>query len=349
MCEGDLREDWALSASGTIPLLVIGAGPAGLSVGIAARQAGVECVLLDRATVVSAVEKYPLGMTFFSTPERIEIGGIPLVASGEKPTRRDGLIYYRRVAEHYRLDVRVREEVVAARRLADGGFELDVRRPHDTVTYRAANVVVATGYYDQPNRLGVPGEELPHVSHYFTEGHRHWRQRVVIVGGGNSAVDAALESWRAGAAVTMVLRGEALHPTVKAWVLPDITNRLREGSIAARWRSRVRAITPTDVEVETPEGIERLPADRVLLMTGYRPDLALLRGLGVPIDAGSGVPAHDEATMATPVPGLYVAGVIAGGYDDNRLFIENTRHHGSLVVADVQRRRGVRPGAAAPA
>ena len=317
-------------------LLVVGAGPTGLSVGIAATRAGISCILLDRATVVSAIEKYPLGMTFFSTPEKIEIGDIPLVTTSEKPTRRDGLIYYRRVAEHYHLDVRVRETVTAIAREADGTFVVSVRRPHDEVTYRADAIVIATGYYDQPNALGVPGEDRSHVSHYFVEGHRHWRQKVVIVGGGNSAVDAALESWRAGAEVTMILRGEALHPTVKAWVLPDITNRLNEGSIKVRYRSRVRAITPTHVSIANDRGVtEDIPADRVLLMTGYRPDLTLLRSLGVPIDNESGVPAHDEETMATPVPGLYIAGVIAGGYDDNRLFIENTRHHGELIVADL--------------
>ena len=320
---------------------MVGAGPAGLAAGIAAARAGISCILLDRATVVSAIEKYPLGMTFFSTPERIEIGGIPLVTSSEKPTRRDGLVYYRRVAEHYQLDVRVRETVTAIRREPDNTFVVTVRRPHDEATYHAKAVVIATGYYDQPNALGVPGEDLSHVSHYFVEGHRHWRQNVVIVGGGNSAVDAALESWRAGAEVTMVLRGDSLHSTVKAWVLPDITNRLTEGSIRIRYRSRVRAITPTHVTIANDRGVtEEIPADRVLLMTGYRPDLGLLRSLGVPIDTESGVPAHDESTMATPVPGLYVAGVIAGGYDDNRLFIENTRHHGELIVADLLRRAG---------
>ncbi len=327
------------SSGSDTQLLVVGAGPTGLAVGIAAAGAGISCILLDRATVVSAIEKYPLGMTFFSTPEKIEIGDIPLVTTSEKPTRRDGLIYYRRVAEHYHLDVRVRETVTAIERQADGSFVVSVRRPHDTVQYRARAVVIATGYYDQPNALGVPGEDLPHVSHYFVEGHRHWRQKVVIVGGGNSGVDAALESWRAGADVTIVLRGEALHPTVKAWVLPDITNRITEGSIKVHYRSRVRAITPTHVTIANDRGvIEELPADRVLLMTGYRPDLSLLRSLGVPIDPESGVPAHDEATMATPVPGVYVAGVIAGGYDDNRLFIENTRHHGDLIIADLKLR-----------
>jgi thioredoxin reductase (NADPH) len=331
-----------MTDSSVIPLLVIGAGPAGLATGLAAKRVGIPCVLLDRGTVVSAIERYPLGMTFFSTPEKLEIGGVPFVTATEKPSRREGLIYYRRVAEMFGLDVRVREEVVELHREADGTFRLLVKRPHDTVTYRAANVVVATGYYDQPNRLGVPGEDLPHVSHYFTEGHRHWRQKVVIVGGGNSGVDAALESWRAGAQVTMVLRGEALHPSVKAWVLPDINNRMKEGSIKVRWHSFVRAITPTHVEVVNAQGVpERIPADQVLLLTGYRPNMRLLRMAGVPISEQTGIPRHDEATMATPVPGLYIAGVLVGGDDDNRLFIENTRHHGELVVQAVAARLGV--------
>lgn len=329
-----------MTDSPIIPLLVIGAGPAGLATGLAAKRAGIPCVLLDRSTVVSAIERYPLGMTFFSTPEKLEIGGVPFVTATDKPSRREGLIYYRRVAEMFGLDVRVREEVTGLTREPDGTFTVAVRRPHDTVTYRAANVAVVTGYYDQPNRLNVPGEDLPHVSHYFTEGHRHWRQKVVIVGGGNSGVDAALESFRAGADVTMVLRDAELHPSVKAWVLPDIANRMKEGSIKVRWRTVIRAITPTHVEAVGPDGAaERIPADQVLLLTGYRPDMRLLREVGVPLDAETGVPAHDEATMATPVPGLYVAGVLVGGNDDNRLFIENTRHHGELIAQDVAARR----------
>jgi thioredoxin reductase (NADPH) len=219
-------------------LLVIGAGPIGLAVGIAARQAGVPCVLLDRRTIVSTIERYPLGMTFFSTPERIEIGDIPFIASHEKPTRKDGLLYYRRVAEHYELDIRPGQEVLEVTR-DDGGFVAQVRRPHDETTYRARAVVFATGYFDNPNYLGIPGEELPHVSHYFTEGHPYWHRRVVVIGAGNSSVDAALECWRAGATVTLVHFGEGFDRTVKAWVLPDITNRVKEGSIAVRWRSRV--------------------------------------------------------------------------------------------------------------
>jgi thioredoxin reductase (NADPH) len=326
-------------------LLVVGAGPCGLAVAIAATQAGLSCVVLDRRTIVSTIERYPLQMTFFSTPERIEIGGIPFIASHEKPTRADGLIYYRRVAEHFRLDVRPGENVVTVAREPDEGFGVEVTRAHDAKRYRAANVVFATGYYDNPNFLRVPGEELPHVAHYFLEGHPYWHRRVIVIGAGNSSVDAALECWRAGATVTLVHFGEAFDRTVKAWVLPDITNRVKEGSIAVRWRSRIRAITPTDVETvsDVTGAVERLPTDAVLAMTGYHADTTLLRGLGVPVDEKSGVPAHDERTMGTPVEGVYLAGVIASGNDANRLFIENSRGHGELIVRDLlERRRGVR-------
>jgi thioredoxin reductase (NADPH) len=325
----------------TSDLLVVGAGPCGLAVAVAATRAGLSCVVLDRRTIVSTIERYPLQMTFFSTPERIEIGGIPFIASHEKPTRADGLIYYRRVAEHFRLDVRPGEDVVNVAREADGAFTVEVTRAHDANRYRAANVVFATGYYDNPNFLRVPGEELPHVAHYFLEGHPFWHRRVIVIGAGNSSVDAALECWRAGATVTLVHFGEGFDRTVKAWVLPDITNRVREGSIAVRWQSRIRAITPTDIEIvsEITGASERLPADAVLAMTGYHADTTLLRRLGVPVDEASGVPAHDERTMGTPVEGVYLAGVIASGNDANRLFIENARGHGELIVGDIVTRK----------
>lgn len=335
--------------SETTDVLVIGAGPCGLAAAIAARQAGLSCVVLDRRTIVSTIERYPLQMTFFSTPERIEIGGIPFIASHEKPTRADGLIYYRRVAEHFQLDIRPGEDVVDVAREADGTFTVKAARAHDAKHYRAANVVFATGYYDNPNFLRVPGEELPHVTHYFLEGHPYWHRRVIVIGAGNSSVDAALECWRAGATVTLVHFGEGFDRTVKAWVLPDIANRVKEGSIAVRWHSRVRAITPTDVEVvsDLTGAIERLAADAVLAMTGYHADTTLLRRLGVPVDEATGVPAHDEATMGTPIEGIYLAGVIASGNDANRLFIENSRGHGELIVRNVLARRravAVRPG-----
>ena len=275
-------------------------------------------------------------MTFFSTPERIEIGDIPFIASHEKPTRKDGLLYYRRVAEHYQLDIRPGQEVLEVTR-DDGGFLVQVRRPHDETTYRARAVVFATGYFDNPNYLGIPGEELPHVSHYFTEGHPYWHRRVVVIGAGNSSVDAALECWRAGATVTLVHFGEGFDRTVKAWVLPDIANRVKEGSIAVRWRSRVRAITPTEVEIasDASGAVECLPTDAVLAMTGYHADTSLLERLGVPVDPLTGIATHDERTMETSVPGCYLAGVMASGNDANRLFIENSRAHGELIVRHV--------------
>lgn len=325
----------------TTEILVIGAGPCGLAVGVAARQAGVSCILLDRRTVVSTIERYPLGMTFFSTPEKIEIGDVPFIASHEKPTRRDGLLYYRRVAEHFCLDARPGEEVERVERRGGGGFRLNVRRRHDATMYDAANVVFATGYYDWPNLLGVPGEALPHVHHYFTEGHRHWHQDVVVIGAGNSAVDAALECWRAGARVSLVHLFEGFDRTVKPWVLPDITNRVKEGSIAAHWNSEVVRITPDAVEIRARGGgpALQLPADTVLAMTGYHANTDLLESIGVPVDIQTGVAAHDESTMMTPIPGCYLAGVIASGKDANRLFIENARGHGELIVRDVLRRK----------
>jgi thioredoxin reductase (NADPH) len=335
--------------SETTDVLVIGAGPCGLAAAIAARQAGLSCVVLDRRTIVSTIERYPLQMTFFSTPERIEIGGIPFIASHEKPTRAEGLIYYRRVAEHFQLDIRPGEDVVDVAREADRTFSVKAARAHDAKHYRAANVVFATGYYDNPNFLRVLGEELPHVTHYFLEGHPYWHRRVIVIGAGNSSVDAALECWRAGATVTLVHFGEGFDRTVKAWVLPDIANRVKEGSIAVRWHSRVRAITPTDVEIvsDLTGAVERLAADAVLAMTGYHADTTLLRRLDVPVDDVTGVPAHDEATMGTPVEGIYLAGVIASGNDANRLFIENSRGHGELIVRNILTRRraaAVRPG-----
>jgi bacillithiol disulfide reductase len=328
-------------------VLVVGAGPCGLAAAIAATQAGLSCVVLDRRTIVSTIERYPLQMTFFSTPERIEIGGVPFISSHEKPTRADGLIYYRRVAEHFRLDIRPGEDVVDVSRDADGSFNVEVARAHDTRRYRAANVIFATGYYDNPNFLRVPGEDLPHVTHYFLEGHPYWHRNVVVIGAGNSSVDAALECWRAGATVTLVHFGEGFDRTVKAWVLPDITNRVKQGSIGVRWRSRVRAITPTEVEIASDADgtLERLPADAVLAMTGYHADTTLLRRLGVPVDEATGVPAHDEGTMGTSVDGVYLAGVIASGNDANRLFIENSRGHGELIVADILARRELRRSA----
>jgi thioredoxin reductase (NADPH) len=324
-----------------IELAVIGAGPCGLGVGIAAREAGVECILFDRECVASSIARYPTWMTFFSTAERLELGGIPFIASGDKPTRRDALRYYQRLARHFRLRVRSYETVTAARPAREG-FRLDTRRLDGrTRSVTARSVVVATGYFDHPNRLGVPGEDLPTVHYGYREGHVYFDQDVIVVGGGNSAVDAALELWRWGARVTLVHFEAGLDRGVKPWILPDITNRIGDGSIAARFGHRVREVRPGAVLLHDRAGdrTETLPADFVLAMTGYTPDPWLLQALGAGIDPRSGIPVHDPATMETNVPGVFIAGVIAAGNDANKVFIENGRDHGPRIVATLAARR----------
>jgi len=316
-----------------LDLAVIGAGPCGLAVGVAAKRAHLACSLFDKGPVVSSLLRYPLYMTFFSTPERLEIG-VPFVIAGDKPTRREALAYYRRVAEHFELDVRQYHEVVRVKR-APEGFELMARHPGtpEPEAIRSRHLVCATGYFESPNLLGVPGEDLPHVSHFFVEPHPYWQQRVVVVGGGNSAVEAALELSRVNAQVTMVHFLGDFDRGVKPWVLPDITNRVKEGRVAVRWCSRVVEIARSHVVVRRePDGDrETLPADFVLALTGYRADLTLLRSLGVEVGETTGVPRHDPATMETNVPGVYIAGVLSSGFDANKIFIENGREHGGRI------------------
>ena len=321
-----------------LDLAVIGAGPCGLAVGVAAKRSGLTAALFDKGAIVSSLLRYPLYMTFFSTPERLEIAGVPFVTSGEKPTRREALTYYRKVAEYFQLDVRQYHAVVQVGRTG-GGFELQASHSGtQPETIAARHLVYATGYFESPNLLGVPGEDLPQVSHFFVEAHPYWRQSVVIVGGGNSAVEAALELHRVGARVTIVHFLEQFDRGVKSWVLPDITNRVKDGSVGVRWRSRVVRIEPGTVVIRSERGgsTESLPADFVLALTGYRADQRLLRAAGVSIDETTGVPKHDAATMETNVPGVYVAGVLSCGYDANRIFIENGRGHGDLICAHIK-------------
>ena len=327
-------------AARVIDLAVVGAGPCGLAAGIAAKRAGLDAVLFDRACVVSGIAGYPTYMTFFSTAERLSIGDVPFVVPTEKPSRRDALAYYRALVKHFDLDVRQYERVERVERTdgPDGArFRLRSRTQvgieHETL---AGALVVATGYFGRPNRLGVPGEDLPHVTHRFREGHDDFDRDVVVVGGGNSAVEAALELYRAGARVTMVHFGPSFDRNIKPWVLPDLTNRVAEGSIGARWESRVTRIDPEWVTIASPRGEERLRADRVYTMIGYMPETGLLEQLGVPLDPATGIPAHDPATMETTVPGVFIAGVIASGYDANKTFIENGRGHGELIVRRVR-------------
>jgi thioredoxin reductase (NADPH) len=316
-----------------LDLAVIGAGPCGLAVGVAAKRAHLTCSLFDKGPVVSSLQRYPLYGSFFSTPEKLEIG-IPFVTAGDKPTRREALAYYRRVAEHFELDVRQYHEVVRVERTPEG-FALVARHPGAATpeTVHTRHVVCATGYFESPNLLGVPGENLPHVSHFFVESHPYWQQRVVVVGGGNSAVEAALELARVNAEVTMVHFLGEFDRGVKPWVLPDITNRVKEGRVGVRWCSRVIEITRSHVVVRRePDGDpETLPADFVLALTGYRADLRLLRSLGVTVDETTGVPRHDPVSMETNVGGVYIAGVVASGFDANKIFIENGREHGGRI------------------
>ncbi len=318
-----------------VDIAVVGAGPCGIAVGAAARKAGLSCVLFDRGPVCASLLDYPPYMSFFSTSEKLEVGGVPFITAEKNPTRKEALAYYRRVAEHFELDIRQYQDVEEiAGELGD--FRLITEdRSGDRTTIRARRVVIATGGFHEPNFLDVPGEELPHVSHYYMEAHPFWQQDVVVVGGGNSAVETALELYRGGARVSLVHFGETLDRGVKPWVVPDITNRLEKGEIPVHWRHRIVEIHRRSVTVreETTGEESEIPADWVLAMTGWRADPTMLLELGVPVDPVTGIPAHDPETMETPVPGIHIAGVLAAGHDANKIFIENGRMHGTLIAA----------------
>jgi thioredoxin reductase (NADPH) len=334
-----------MSDPSPLDLVVVGAGPAGLGVAIAATRAGLGYEVLEKGAVVNSIYRFPKGMTFFTTPELLELGNLPFTTPYAKPTREEALQYYRRVADTHRLEVSLGEQVTSIAR--EGGLfavTTAAGRPggaRPRGTRHARSVVVATGTYDQPNFLGIPGEDLPHVAHYFDEPHAYHRRPVVVVGGSNSGAEAALALFRAGAIVTLVHRRERLSGSIKYWVKPDIENRIAESAIGARFETQVVRIGPESVEVEGPGGREEIPAEAVFLLTGYRPDTALLQGAGVRVDARTLQPEHDPQTLETNVPGLYVAGAIVSGSDGNRVFIENGRFHGTIVVKAILA-RGVR-------
>ncbi|TFG66947.1 MAG: YpdA family putative bacillithiol disulfide reductase [Gemmatimonadales bacterium] len=316
-------------------LLVVGAGPCGLAVGTAASSNGVSCVLVDRGPVVHALERFPIGMTWFSTPELLEIGGVPFVTAGDKPSREEALKYYRRVATDFDLDIRQYEDVRQIERI-DGGslFEVETRSMSgETRMYHAQFVVVAIGSFDTPNLLGVEGEQLEKVNHYFREPHRYFDQDVLVIGGSNSAVESALACWRAGARVTVVHRGVDFGRGVKLWILPDMLGRMKAGEIDVLWDHKVIRIEHDRVLLRSGSGGTEtwLPNDFVLAMTGFHPDRDCLAALGVTIDPETGVPHHDPETMETPTPGLFIAGVLAAGKDGNSIFIENGREHGARI------------------
>jgi len=320
-------------------LIVVGAGPAGLAVAIAAHQAGLDYEVVEKGVLVNGIFHFPRAMTFFTTPDLLEIGGLPFVTPYEKPTQWEALRYYRRVADTYELRIALGEEVLAVAREQEGlSLRTRLARGDERVRH-ARNVVLATGYYDHPNRVGIRGEDLPHVSHYYDEPHPFYRKRVVVVGGKNSAAIAALELHRAGAQVTLVHRREKLADSIKYWIKPDIENRIKEGAIAARFSTRPLEIRPDRVVVEGPGGRDELAAEAVFLLTGYHPDADFFRRAGIRVDEETLKPEHDPLTLESNVPGLYLAGSVVSGRETSRIFIENGRFHGEMIVKAITSRR----------
>ena len=316
-----------------LDLLIVGAGPCGLAAAISAQRAGLTARVLDAGSVVSTITQYPYYVSFFSTAEKLSLGGVPFVVATDKPTRRDGLSYYRAIVKHFAIDVAQYERVVSLDRMGDAWTVHTETLEGVAHTTRAKSVVVATGYFGSPNYIKVPGEGLPHVKHVYREGHEAFDQDAVVVGGGNSAAEAALDLWRAGARVTLVHFGPTFDKRIKPWILPDLQNRMKESAIAARWSSRVKRIEPGMVVIDSPKGEEDLAARFVYVMTGFAPNTDLLRDAGVPIDPATGIPAHDPDTLETTIAGLFIAGVVVAGYDANKVFIENGRFHGDRIVA----------------
>lgn len=322
-------------------LIIIGGGPAGLATAIAASRRELNYQVLEKGVLVNSIFRFPIHMVFFTTPDLLEIGNLPFVTPYEKPTRLEALRYYRRVVETYGLEVALGEEVTSVTRESLGGelFVVETRSNRGVRrVLHARAVVFAIGYYDHPNWLGIPGEDLPHVAHYYREPHGHYRQQVVVVGGKNSAAETSLELYRAGARVTLVHRHPALGSSIKYWVKPDIENRIAEGSIAARFQTSLVEIRPTDVVVERHGQREVLPADAVYLMTGYHADTTLLRSAGIDIDPVTEAPVYDPRTFETNVPNLFVAGGAVSGQDTAPIFIENGRFHGEAIVEVLRER-----------
>lgn len=313
-------------------VVIIGGGPIGLACGIEAQKAGLSYAILEKGCLVNSLYNYPANMTFFSTSERLEIGDVPFVSNNAKPTRSEALEYYRRVAIHRKLNVRLFEEVSEVTK-SDENYLVKTRKKN----YEATHVVIASGFYDIPQKLGVKGEDLPKVTHYYKDPHFYAFQKVLVVGANNSAVDAALETWRKGADVTMVIRGEGVGERVKYWAKPDIENRIKEGSIKAYFNSEVEEITEDSVIIKTPEGVVKIENDWVISMTGYQPNLAFLKKVGINLSADEIMkPQYDENSMETNLQNIYLAGVICGGMNTHSLFIENSRVHAERIIEKIK-------------
>lgn len=322
-----------------LPALIVGAGPIGLACAISARRAGVESLVIDAGAIAHSIVRYPIGMVFFTTPERLEIGGHPLVCAGAKPTREEALKYYRGVARAEHLRVQPFTRLVTARR-ADGVIHCTLATRSATSVFTCDRLVLATGYFDHPNMLGVPGEFLPHVSHRFDEPHLTCGLDVVIIGGKNSAIETALQCYRAGARVTLVYRRKDFKPSVKYWLRPDLDNRIASGEIAARMGAEAVAITPEAVVIRNGAGLEeRIPAARVYALTGYHPDFDLMEGIGITLDTLTGRPTLNKETLESNVAGVHLAGSAGAGRNTSEVFIENGRYDGEKIFGDAGRRQ----------
>jgi thioredoxin reductase (NADPH) len=312
-------------------VIIIGAGPIGLACGIESKKAGLNYLIIEKGCLVNSLYHYPMNMTFFSTSERLEIGEVPFISNNPKPARMEALEYYRRVCSSWDLNVRLYEEVEEINS-SPTGFAITTSKGK----YSASAVVLALGFYDLPYLLNVPGENLPKVKHYYDEPHPYYRQKVAVIGAANSAVDVALETWRKGAEVTMIIRESEIRESVKYWVKPDIENRIKEGSVKAYFNSSVTRITETQIEIHTPEGNKTLDNDFVMAMTGYQPPFDFMKSMGIQFHKDEfHTPVYNEQTMETNVSKLYLAGVVCGGLKTNKWFIENSRDHAKLIVKDL--------------
>lgn len=315
-------------------IIIIGGGPIGLACGLEAQKAGLSYVIIEKGALVNSLYNYPSNMTFFSTSERLEIGGVPFVSNNAKPTRSEALEYYRRVAESKILNTHLFEEVKSVEKATDteGGYIVATSKTH----YSTSNIILATGFYDIPNLLNIEGESLPKVTHYYKEPHFYFKQKVVVIGANNSAVDAALETYRKGAEVTMVIREEEVGHRVKYWVRPDIVNRIAEGSIKAYFNAELTAIRPHEVDIKTPEGCITIENDFVIAATGYQPNFNFLKRLGIALsDDEKLYPQYNSETQESNLPNIYLAGVVCGGMDTHVWFIENSRIHAETIIKTI--------------
>jgi thioredoxin reductase (NADPH) len=321
-------------------VVVVGAGPTGMACAIEIQKAGFKSLLIDKGCLVNSIYHYPSNMVFFTTPELLEIGDIPFTTASAKPNRLEALEYYRRVAEHYHLDIRQNEWVKTITG-ADRTFRVTTSDRHDAVhDYRARKIVLATGYYDLANKLNIPGEDLDKVFHYYRDPHPYFDTDVVVIGGKNSAAEAALDLWRHGARVTLVHRGPQMHNHVKYWVRPDLENRIKAGEITAHFNSTVQEIGADFVVVRTPDGPIHLKNDFVFALTGYHPDYDFLRSVGIELSSEQLRPVCDPENLESNVPGVYVAGVIVAGSRTSEIFIENGRFHGKLIATHISQNLG---------